>query len=169
MLPGSPHFPAPLRTQMTQIILLKRHLSGTHAGLCVSSVGGNKVSPAGFKTRANTQYQHPLPFPEATSHLLCSPPTTLHTLAPKSRPAPAEIFAIGLPGMWLEEEGKREEGANRKQEMQRLSRKQLLLSRPAARKYLGDVFKYLKDKWWSFFFKEMIKGIFLSSKSSFKC
>lgn len=35
----------------------------------------------------------------------------------------------------------------RQLEMRRLSRKELLLSRPAARKYLGDVFKYLKDTW----------------------
>lgn len=140
-LPGSPHFPSPSYTQDDTDHLVKTtHLRHPHQALW-GQHGQKQGEPCRLqKGEANTQHQHPLPFPEATSHLHCSLSIIIHTLAPKSRPAPDEISAIGLPGMWQNEEGERKEEEEEKQEMRRLSRKELLLSRPAARKCLGEVF-----------------------------
>ena len=109
-LPGSPHFPAPLCPQDDRDHLVKMTLL-RHPHPALWGQHGQKQGESCKlqKWEANTQHQHPLPFSEATSHLHCSLSITLHAPAPKSRPAPDEISAIGLPGMWQNEEEEREE------------------------------------------------------------
>lgn len=80
----------------TQTISSKQHTCSTHTGLCEGNTDRNMVSLAGFrKEKLALNTSHPL----QTSPLHCSLSTILHTLAPKSRPAPDEISATGQPGM----------------------------------------------------------------------